>query len=599
MEMPLLQTKLYIPPPRPTSSVVPRPRLIERLNEGLLRKLTFISAPAGFGKTTLVSSWLNNLRFTNDDLRLDAAKESQIVNRKSKIVNQVAWLSLDDADNDPVRFLTYVVAALQTIEANIGKGTLRALQAPQPPPTEAVLTAVINDVAALPNQIILVLDDYHLIEVPLIHDALTFLLEHMPPQLHLVIATREDPPLPLARLRVRGQLTELRATDLRFTASEAAAFLNQAMGLNLSAEDIATLETRTEGWIAGLQLAAISMQGREDASRFIKLFSGSHRYVLDYLVEEVLEQQPESIQTFLLQTSVLDRLCGPLCDAVAGRLEIEDWRLESDDQAADNLQLPISPQSAQSQETLEHLEHANLFIVPLDEERRWYRYHHLFADLLRQRLHQTQPEQVSILHHRASDWFEQEGFTDEAIEYALRAGDFQRAAYLIEELAEAVWGRGEHTKLWGWLKALPADQVSARPRLCIFRAWVLFINGQQQAAELSLQAAEQALRSTSTDIIGSSPGGAGRLPDLNKVTLQGRVAAIRRPGSNLMPANRRRGRLLCGRLLARSPLLFQRVFLALPRHQSTFQGCVRRFCQQRSSNPRCLRRPNWHTPGFV
>ena len=272
--------------------MVLRPRLIERLNEGLHRKLTLISAPAGFGKTTLVSEWVAGCE------------------------RPVAWLSLDEGDNDPTRFLTYLVAALQTIAANIGEGVLGVLQSPQPPPTESILTALLNEITTIPDNFILVLDDYHVIDAKPVDHALTFLLEHLPPQMHLVIATREDPHLPLARLRARGQLTELRAADLRFTPSEAAEFLNQVMGLNLSAEDIAALETRTEGWIAGLQLAALSMQGHQDAASFIKSFTGSHHFVLDYLVEEVLQQQSESIQTFLLRTSILDRLCGPLCDAV-------------------------------------------------------------------------------------------------------------------------------------------------------------------------------------------------------------------------------------------------------------------------------------------
>ena len=283
--------------------MVSRPRLIEWLNEGLSRKLTLISAPAGFGKTTLVSDWLAGCARLEPEVR-------------------AAWLSLDEGDNDPARFLAYMIAALRTIKASIGKGIPSALQSPQPPPTEVVLTQLINETTAIPGSIILVLDDYHLLEAQAIHDALTFLLEHLPPQMHMVIASREDPPLPLARLRARDQLIELRATDLRFTSSEAADFLNRVMGLGLSAEDVAALEARTEGWIAGLQLAAlalqgpISMQGRKDTATLIESFTGSHRFVLDYLVEEVLEQQPESIQTFLLQTTVLDRLTGSLCDAI-------------------------------------------------------------------------------------------------------------------------------------------------------------------------------------------------------------------------------------------------------------------------------------------
>ena len=354
MSTPVLATKLYIPPPRP--KVVLRPRLIERLNEGLSagRKLTLISAPAGFGKTTLVSEWV------------------------AGGARPIAWLSLDAGDNDPTRFLAYLVAALQTIFAGIGAGVMAALESPQPPPIEPLLTVLLNEIAAMRQEFILVLDDYHLVDAQPVDQALAFLIEHQPPQMRLVIATREDPPLPLARLRARGHMTELRATELRFTAGEAAEFLNRVMGLNLSAEDIAALETRTEGWIAGLQLAALSMQGHQDTAGFIKSFTGSHHFVLDYLVEEVLGQQTASVQTFLLRTAILDRMCGPLCDAVM------DERRTPKDEASSSV---LRPSAA----VLEHLERANLFIVPLDNERRWYRYHHLFGDLLRQRL-ATEPD---------------------------------------------------------------------------------------------------------------------------------------------------------------------------------------------------------------
>src|SRR5438270_555395 len=304
MPTPILATKLYIPGLRP--NVVSRPRLLERLNEGLHRKLTLISAPAGFGKTTLVSEWVEGIE------------------------RPAAWLSLDEGENDPARFLTYLVAALQTIAATIGEGVSGVLQSPQPPPPEAMLTALLNDLITIPDQFILVLDDYHVLEAKAVDQALTFLLEHLPPQMHLVIATREDPPLPLARLRARGHLTEVRTADLRFTPSAAAAFLNQVMGLPLSVQDIAALERRTEGWIAGLQLAALSMQGHEDAAGFIRSFTGSLHFVLDYLLEEVLGQQSERVQRFLLRTSILDRMTGPLCDAVlmdpsvCGRVTLED-----------------------------------------------------------------------------------------------------------------------------------------------------------------------------------------------------------------------------------------------------------------------------------
>lgn len=340
---------------RPRPELVPRPRLIERLNEGLHRKMTLISAPAGYGKTMLVSEWV-------DKLRSDNPKDNQIENR-------VGWLSLDEGDNDPARFLSYFITALiqiEGIDAAFGKGALSMLQSPQAPPTEAILTSLINEFAEITDKLIFVFDDYHLIEAQPIHDALSFLLENMPPQMHLVIATREDPHLPLSRLRAGGQLTELRAADLRFTSSEAAEFLNQVMGLDLSTEDIAALESRTEGWIAGLQLVAISLQGQEDATSFIKSFTGSHRLVLDYLIEEVLEQQSESVQTFLLKTAILERMNGSLCDAV---------RFGFTETPSSSKGTAVTGQD-DGQQILKYLEQANLFIVPLDNERRWLPYHY-------------------------------------------------------------------------------------------------------------------------------------------------------------------------------------------------------------------------------
>ncbi len=329
--------------------MVLRSRLIDHLNEGLLGKLTLISAPAGFGKTTLVSEWVASCQ------------------------RPIAWLSLDEEDNDSIRFLTYFVTAIQTIAPSFGEGVLGTLQSSQPVLTESMLTVLLNEISTIQDDFVLILDDYHLIDATPVDHALTFLLEHMPAQMHLLITTREDPNIPLARLRARSQLTELRVADLRFTSPEATEFLNQVMGLNLSSENITALDRRTEGWIAGLQLAAISMQGHQDGSGFIQSFSGSHHFVLDYLVEEVLQQQSESIQTFLLRTSILDRLCGPLCDAVL-----------------------LDP-SASGQVTLEYIERANLFLVPLDNERRWYRYHHLFADLLRQRLAQSNADHLQAM----------------------------------------------------------------------------------------------------------------------------------------------------------------------------------------------------------
>jgi len=412
-------------------------------------KLTLVSASAGFGKTTLVSEWI------------------------ASCGRPVAWLSLDEGDDDPVRFVSYLVAALRTIEAGIGEGLVAVLQSPQPPTTESILTTLINEITTIPDNFIFVLDDYHVIDSKQVDNALTFLIEHLPPQMHLVIATREDPKLPLSRLRVRNQLTELRATDLRFTPAEAAGFLNQVMGLDLSAEDIAALETRTEGWIAGLQLAAISMQGHSDTTSFIKSFTGSHYFVLDYLVEEVLQQQSDSIQIFLLRTSILDRLCGPLCDAVLGSPSAS------------------GQETVSSQETLEYLEHANLFIVPLDNERRWYRYHHLFGDLLRQRL--GKPKEFAEFNLRASQWYEENGDLGAAFHHAIAAGDFVRAA----GLAEAAWqGMNEsfQSATWlGWVKKLPDKLIRTRPVLCTQIAQAFTDTGELEASELRLQDAERCL----------------------------------------------------------------------------------------------------------
>jgi len=482
MATPLLTTKFYIPPFRP--ELVSRPHLIDRLNAGLHRKFTLISAPAGSGKTTLLSEWAGSCAWP------------------------VAWVSLDEGDNDPARFLAYFVAALRTIEGNIGKGVLGVLQSPQPPPIEHLLSVLINQANAISELFALVFDDYHVIKAQPIHSALTFLLDHLPPQMHLMIATRIDPPLPIARLRGRGQLTELRAADLRFTPDEVTRFLNQVMGLELSADDVTTLASRTEGWITGLQMAAVSAQGREDIAGFIRAFTGSNRYILDYLVEEVLQRQPDSVQAFLLQTAILDRLTGRLCDAVLGR-EAEVQGSPGDLLASAPL-LPSS--SASGQEILEYLERANLFIVPLDDRREWYRYHHLFVDLLRKRMHQTQPDQGPTLHRRASEWHECNGLMALAIDHALAAGDSERAAHLIDEHAETVWGEGAQTTLLRWLEALPDEQVASRPRLCIFHAMVLCMAGQHRAAQLRLQAAERAL---------------GSITDGVEVEEQGMVATVR------------------------------------------------------------------------
>jgi LuxR family maltose regulon positive regulatory protein len=384
-------------------------------------------------------------------------------------------LSLDEGDNDLAGFLTYLIAALQTIAANIGKGVLAILQSPQPPPIESILIALLNEITTVPDNFVLVLDDYHMIDSKPVDEALTILLEHLPPHMHLVIATREDPQLPLARLRARGQLTELRAADLRFTPAEAAEFLNRMMGMDLSPGNISALDARTEGWIAGLQLAALalqgslSMQGQPDTASFIRSFTGSHRFILDYLVEEVLQRQPERVSSFLLQTSILDQLWGPLCDAVTGQMD--------------------------GKEMLNALERGNLFVIPLDDQRQWYRYHHLFADVLQEHLMGTQPEGVSVLHRRASEWYEKNGLPHDAIRHSLAAEDFARAADLVELAMPAMNRSRQFATLLGWLKALPDELVRLRPVLSTWYASVSMSCGELGGVELRLRDAERWLDS--------------------------------------------------------------------------------------------------------
>ena len=453
----LLQTKLHVPRLRPF--LVPRPHLIKALNQGLAGKLTLISAPAGFGKTTLVSSWIDTLQTENATL--------------PPLSTQIAWLSLDKNDHVPARFLSYIIAALQRVDPHIGVSARSMLQA-SPLPVPTLLTALLNDIAARPDPLVLVLDDYHVIDAQPIDEALAFLLDHLPPQLHLVITTREDPNLPLARLRVRGQLTTVRASDLRFDLAEAAVFLRQTMGLDLSEDNIAALEARTEGWVAGLQLASISLQGRQhDAADFIDAFTGSHRFVLDYLVEEVLHRQSESVQRFLLQTSILDRLCGPLCDAVC---------LSTDGQA-----------------TLEALDRANLFLIPLDNERRWYRYHHLFVEFLRQRLQQQYPNNIAEHEIRASEWYEDNGYEIEAFQHAVAANDVQRAERLVEGEGTPMHFRGAGAYVLNWLASLSKTELDASPSLWVIYASTLLFVGQHLAVEQKLQAAEAALQDSGSD----------------------------------------------------------------------------------------------------
>ena len=443
----LLQTKLYIPPTR--TSIVPRPRLIEQLSNGLNGKLTLLSAPAGFGKTTLITDWL------------------------FQIERPEAWVSLDEDDSDPQQFFSYVAAAIRPFP-DIQNSLTNLLQSPQPLPAKALAAALVNDLVPVSTPCLLILDDYHEIESTEIDLALAFVLDHMPPNLHIVITSRTDPGFPLSRLRARNQLTELRVRDLRFSVDETAVFLQNVMGIPLTPEQIAALETRTEGWVAGLQMAALSMQNRGDVAGFIDNFTGSHRFIMDYLVEEVLNQQSEEVQAFLLQTAVLSRLCADLCDAVTEK------------------GAPIA-----APQILTTLERHNIFLIPLDDDRHWYRYHHLFADLLRQRLRQTYPEQMPTLHSRASEWYEQNGFVNKAIEHALHAQDFERTANLAERAWPAMSVGMQSIKWLGWLKTLPDEFVRDRPVLSVCYAWAFLNSGNLEAAEARLRDAERWMEPTS------------------------------------------------------------------------------------------------------
>jgi LuxR family maltose regulon positive regulatory protein len=411
------------------------------------RRLTLISAPAGFGKTTLLGEWISGSR------------------------QPVAWLSLEEADNDPMRFWAYFIGALQLLQEDLASDSRDFLreegQQTRLAQLEPFMTILVNDLSAYPQEFAFVLDDYHQITSQAIHEAIGFLIDHLPPRMHLIMTSRADPPLPLARLRARSQMIELREEDLRFTAEEAMAFLNHVMKLGLTVDQIAALETRTEGWIAGLQLAAISLQKTEDTGEFIESFTGSHRFILEYLVDEVLYRQPEEVQSFLLATSILGRFTGSLCDALTGTRDGE--------------------------EMIRHMERANLFIIPLDDQRRWHRYHHLFADLLRSRLQEQEPDRVPILHQRAVEWFEREGLLPEAIDHAVTMGDFEKAAQLIEQTAETQRQQGEIATLTGWMSALPASIRRSHPALCLAYARSLVDTSQNAAIEELVEEAETAL----------------------------------------------------------------------------------------------------------
>jgi LuxR family maltose regulon positive regulatory protein len=452
MTIPIISTKLHIPPL--PQNMVSRASLTDRLDAGYQGKFVLVSAPAGFGKTALLAEW--------------AHRCSQVC--------QVCWVHLDESDNEPLRFVSYLIAALQTHHKNLGEAALSGLHAMPPAPIEAVLTSLVNEIDSSAGDLILILDDYHLIETPAIHSATEFLIKHLPPQMCLVIATRTDPPLPIHRLRARGHMIEIRVEDLRFSRAETRRYLEDTLADHFSTSDIANLDSRLEGWIAGLQMVALSIQGRQDRREFIETFSGSHRFIMDYLTEEIFNQQPFELQNFLLQTSILDRLSGPLCDALVGpgftvQVAGED----------------LTP----AQRVLEYLEHANLFLLPMDDERRWYRYHQLFANLLRQRLRQTWPEEIDDLQRRASAWYAANGLTEEAFKHALSANDLPAAAQLVESQALDYLKTGALSTLLGWLEQLPEETIMGHPWLSVFFGWALLLTGRLENLAGYLAAAEQ------------------------------------------------------------------------------------------------------------
>jgi LuxR family maltose regulon positive regulatory protein len=488
---PLLITKLHNP--RRSIQSIARPRLTGLVNDFIQagQPLLLISAPAGFGKTSLLSEWASQSRWS------------------------VTWLSLDEEDNDPARFWSYLIAALQTLQSDLGENALSMLGAREPlsQPDQSFLTVLLNEISTFPEPFVLITDAYHRINNSAIHTSLTFMIDHLPSQMRLILTSRSDPLLPLARWRASSQMAEIRAGDLRFTVEEAYTFLVDIMGLSLTSGEVSALVDRTEGWIAGLQLAALAMQSRPDIPAFIADFTGSHHYIFDYLAEEILQRQPEPVQSFLLRTSILDRLCAPLCDAILGDRDqgIRD--------KGSPIPYPLSPKSySPSREILEYLERTNLFIIPLDDERQWYRYHQLFAEMLRHRLEQTQPALVPELHHSASVWFEQNGFVGEAIRHALAGGDFERAADLVELNAITIyWRRGEIATMMGWLEALPDELVYRRPQLCLLHAWTLLISGRFAEVEPRLADLEKSLAETQKD--GAEP--------VEIQGIRGQVAAIR------------------------------------------------------------------------
>ncbi|MGE5223756.1 MAG: hypothetical protein ACM3PY_15065, partial [Omnitrophica WOR_2 bacterium] len=471
----LLRTKLFVPALR--ARRVRRSRLIDQLDQAFTHPLTLVSAPAGFGKTTLLVEWI---------LKHNQAKKEADPNLPAPAF---CWLSLEESDNDPARFLSYLIAAVESALGHALTGAQSMLHAPQTAPVQSILGVLINELIEIDLPLIVVLDDYHTITQAAIQAGMAFLIDHLPSNMHLILVTRVDPPLPLARWRGRDQLLELRTDDLRFDPEETLEFLRQAMELDLSAEEVAILGNRTEGWITGLQMAAIAIKSpysKRDPSRFIQEFNGSHRYILEYLVEEVLQRQPEEIQTFLLYTSVLDRLCAPLCEAV--------MQVDGETRYSLPAAVPI----------LESLDRLNLFIVPLDSERRWFRYHHLFADLLRARLHQAGPDRPPRLHRRASAWFEENGFLDEAIQHAFKAKDFENAARLLEQSVYTSLTHGELATLLARIQAIPEDILRGRASLCVYLSAALIFAGKLDEAESWLEIAEPLIRPGDHELQGNA-----------------------------------------------------------------------------------------------
>ena len=498
----LLQTKFQVPPVR--EKLVARPALLTQLGKVIsdpdtfTYKITLISAPAGYGKTTLVTDWLVNFEC------------------------KVAWLSLDEEDNDPARFLTYLIAAFGHVDVRFAELLNSMLQAPQPPPHDVMLTTLLNEINALAYPIILVLDDYQIIRTPAIHNQLNFLLEHQPNHMHQIIMTRVDPPIPLHRLRARGQMNEIRQNELRFSHDEALDFLQRLMGLNMRPDDLTALLRRTEGWATGLQLAAIAMQSTQsmyaesDLGEFVRAFTGSNRFILDYLFEEVFFNQPPETQEFLLTTSILKRLSAPLCSALTGE--------------------------EGCQEVLQTLEDANLFIIPLDQSRTWYRYHRLFSDLLRHRLGLQKDTSIEELHKVAAGWFEEEGFLAEAIHHALNAEDWETSGRLIDRACDGLLKRGEIVTLLNWMGALPEDFIHSRPMLGLDYSWALILSSQYDAADATLERARR-VRSRSIRVLGSNrrctgiPGAVpGGYSTRNRAFgASAGLAAGRRPGESWKP----------------------------------------------------------------